>query len=67
VYFVAEMRRGKRMASQEDPKKARIAKYIDENLKQVFADLEGDEMPDQIVDLLSVLQAQDEELKANKK
>ncbi len=55
------------MASQEDPKKARIAKYIDKNLKQVFADLEGDDMPDQIVDLLSVLRAQDEELKATKK
>lgn len=54
------------MASTEEPKKARIAKYIDENLKQVFSDLERDEMPDQITDLLSVLRAQDEELKAKK-
>lgn len=54
------------MASNDDQKKAKIAKYIDENLKQVFSDLERDEMPDQIVDLLSVLRAQDEELKGKK-
>lgn len=54
------------MASHEDPRKAKIAAYIDENLKQVFSDLEGDDMPDQIIDLLSVLRAQDEELKAKK-
>ncbi|WP_342076977.1 NepR family anti-sigma factor [Yoonia sp. SS1-5] len=54
------------MASNDDPKKAKIAEYIDENLKQVFSDLEKDEMPDQIVDLLAVLRAQDEELKAKK-
>ena len=54
------------MASEDDPKKARIAKYIDENLKQVFSELENDDMPDQIVDLLTVLRAQDEEMKAKK-
>lgn len=48
------------MMSDEDPKKAKIAQYIDENLKQVFSDLEGDQMPDQILDLLAVLRAQDE-------
>ncbi|MDC0116014.1 NepR family anti-sigma factor [Octadecabacter sp.] len=48
------------MMSDEDPKKAKIAQFIDENLKQVFSDLEGDAMPDQIIDLLSVLRAQDE-------
>ena len=54
------------MASEKDPKKAKIAKYIDTNLKKVFSELERDEMPDQITDLLSVLRAQDEELKAKK-
>ena len=54
------------MASRENPKKAKIAQYIDENLKQVFSDLQQDEMPDQITDLLSVLRAQDEALKGKK-
>ncbi|WP_411891009.1 hypothetical protein [Yoonia sp. SDW83-1] len=54
------------MAGQDDPKKAKIAKYIDENLKQVFSDLEGDEMPTQITDLLAVLRAQDDERKTKK-
>lgn len=54
------------MTSSEDPKKAKITQYIDQNLKRVFSELESDEMPDQIVDLLSVLRAQDENLKAKK-
>ena len=54
------------MASDDDQKKAKIAKYIDENLKQVFSELENDDMPDQITDLLMVLRAQDEELKVKK-
>lgn len=54
------------MASSKDPKEARIAKYIDENLKYVFSELERDEMPDQIIDLLSVLRAQDQEKKTKK-
>ena len=54
------------MASREDPKQTKIAKYIDDNLKQVFSELEEDKMPDQITDLLSVLRAQDEDLKAKK-
>ncbi|MCV2892237.1 NepR family anti-sigma factor [Lentibacter sp. XHP0401] len=54
------------MTSRSDAKKAKIAEYIDENLKKVFSELESDEMPDQIVDLLSVLRAQDEELKQKK-
>ena len=54
------------MASQEDPKKAKIAEFIDENLKQVFADLEQDEMPTQITDLLTVLRAQDNAQKDKK-
>lgn len=54
------------MASNEDPKQDKIDKYINQNLKKVFSDLEGDEMPTEIIDLLSVLRAQDEELKAKK-
>lgn len=54
------------MASDDEPSKARIAKYIDKNLKQVFSELEQDDMPDQITDLLMVLRAQDEELKGQK-
>ncbi len=54
------------MAKAEDPKKAKIAHYIDENLKQVFSDLQSDQMPDEIVDLLNVLRAQDEEGKTRK-
>lgn len=54
------------MASANDPKQDRIDKFIDENLKKVFAELEGDQMPGEILDLLSVLKAQDEELKDNK-
>lgn len=54
------------MASEEDSKKQRISKYIDENLKQVFSDLVDDDMPDQIVDLLSVLRAQDQERNTKK-
>lgn len=54
------------MTSKNDQKSAKIAKYIDENLKQVFSELESDEMPSEIVDLLTVLRAQDDELKAKK-
>ncbi|WP_299728050.1 NepR family anti-sigma factor [uncultured Tateyamaria sp.] len=60
------LRRGCEMASKEDPQKARRDAYIDQNLKKVFSELETDEMPDQIMDLLTVLRAQDEELKAKK-
>ena len=54
------------MASKQDPRKAKIDSYIDQNLKKVFSELETDEMPDQITDLLSVLRAQDEEMQAKK-
>lgn len=47
------------MTSLNDRKKDRIAAYIDENLKQVFSELEQDAMPDKIMDLLTVLRAQD--------
>lgn len=36
-----------------------IAKHIDENLKEVFAGYADDDMPTELVDLLSVLRAQD--------
>ena len=52
------------MTSSSNDKKAKIAEYIDENLKKVFSELESDKVPDQITDLLSVLKAQDEELKS---
>ena len=60
------MRRQPAMARKTDPKQESIDQYIDQNLKKVFSDLESDEMPSEIVDLLSVLRAQDEELKAKK-
>ncbi len=54
------------MTSRQNPKRTRVDEYIDENLKKVFSELESDEMPDQIADLLCVLRAQDEEIKAKK-
>ena len=54
------------MVSQTDPKQQKIDTYIDQNLKKVFSDLEKDQMPDEIVDLLLVLRAQDNELSAKK-
>lgn len=54
------------MASNHTPKQERIDRFIDQNLKKVFSDLEKDQMPDEIIDLLTVLRAQDEELKAKK-
>lgn len=54
------------MASKQDPRKARIDDYIDQNLKKVFSELETDDMPDQITDLLSVLRAQDKALQDKK-
>ncbi|WP_100369477.1 hypothetical protein [Yoonia maricola] len=60
------MRQQKAMASKEDPKQDKIDRYIDQNLKKVFSDLENDDMPTEIIDLLSVLRAQDEELKGKK-
>ena len=54
------------MASKQDTGKAKRDEFIDQNLKKVFSELETDDMPDQITDLLSVLRAQDEALKAKK-
>ena len=54
------------MTRKQDPKKKRIEQYINENLKQVFSDLESDEMPDRITDLLTLLRAQDDALKDKK-
>lgn len=54
------------MSDSEDPRSAEIEDLINKNLKQVFADLEDDGMPGQILDLLSVLRAQDMEQKEDK-
>ena len=61
-----QMRHRIRMTIKQDPKKDKIEEYIKENLKQVFSEFEQDQMPDQLTDLLLVLRAQDEELKAKK-
>jgi hypothetical protein len=47
------------MSDEDDPKNEEVADLINHNLKQVFADLEEDGMPGEIMDLLSVLRAQD--------
>lgn len=54
------------MSDSEDMRSAEIEDLINKNLKQVFADLEDDGMPGQILDLLSVLRAQDMEQKEDK-
>jgi len=54
------------MVSRDDDTQDKIARYIDENLSKVFSELENDKMPDQILDLLAVLRAQDEERKDQK-
>lgn len=54
------------MSDSDNPKNAEIEDLINKNLKQVFADLEDDGMPGQIIDLLSVLRAQDMETKDDK-
>lgn len=54
------------MSESEDPRSAEIDDLINKNLKQVFSDLEDDGMPGQILDLLSVLRAQDMEQKEEK-
>jgi len=54
------------MASNNKPDEVEIENYIKENLREVLSELEHDQMPDQITDLLSVLRAQDEQMKAKK-
>ncbi|MEP3283485.1 MAG: hypothetical protein ABJO29_00100 [Yoonia sp.] len=50
------------MSEGKHPKRdAVIAHHIDENLKEVFADYASGDMPTEIVDLLTVLKAQDQE------
>ena len=51
------------MASPSTQKRDQIDRFIDRNLKKVFSDLEKDDMPDRIADLMSVLRAQDKEQK----
>lgn len=54
------------MTSDKDARRKKIDQYIDQNLKAVFSDYEKDEMPGEIVDLLTALRAQDAELKDKK-
>lgn len=54
------------MSDADDPKSDEVADLINQNIKKVFADLEEDGMPGQILDLLSVLRAQDLEEKDGK-
>jgi len=54
------------MTRDKNSKQDKIDRYIDQNLKKVFSDLEGDGLPDEIVDLLSVLRAQDREMQDKK-
>lgn len=54
------------MASKDDPKSALIDAYINQNLNEVFSELQADKMPDEITDLLSVLRAQDKEMQEKK-
>ena len=51
------------MSKQPDPKLTQvITQYIDQNLKEVFDGYANEDMPTEILDLLSVLKAQDQEL-----
>ena len=54
------------MTKSTSPKQERIEKYLDQNLKKVFAEYQQDEMPNEILDMLAVLRAQDEEMKGQK-
>lgn len=54
------------MARQDSSKKDEIDAFLDQNIKQVFTDLSDDEMPSEIVDLLTMLKAQDKELDGKK-
>lgn len=47
------------MTADKNLKPDEIDETINENLKQVYAELAADQMPDQIIDLLAVLRAQD--------
>lgn len=49
------------MSDSDGPSQDEIADLINANLRKVFADLEQDAMPGEIMDLLSVLRAQDME------
>ncbi|SFS05047.1 NepR family anti-sigma factor [Yoonia litorea] len=52
------------MTDEKSEEQERIDNFIDANLKKVFADLEKDDIPDEITDLLTLLRAQDAELKS---
>lgn len=49
------------MSNRTEPtKKKLVASYINESLKEVFADYASDDIPEQMLDMLNVLRAQDE-------
>lgn len=48
------------MASGKMKNQDGINHLIDENLKKVFTELKDDQMPSELIDLLSVLRAQDQ-------
>lgn len=51
------------MSNKPNAKRKKIiAHYIDENLKEVFAEYTREDLPPEVVDLLSVLKAQDQEM-----
>lgn len=54
------------MTADDETASPAVAKFIDENLKYVFSQLEKDQLPDEITDLLAVLRAQDKEMKGDK-
>ena len=54
------------MSLRKNERSDSIDHFLDENLKKVFSDYQGDDMPTEITDLLSVLRAQDEEMKHTK-
>ena len=54
------------MTKSSNPKQERIDRYLDQNLKKVFSDYQKGEMPNEILDLLAVLHAQDEQMKGGK-
>ncbi|MEY1556364.1 hypothetical protein AB3Y40_12095 [Yoonia sp. R2331] len=54
------------MTKSNSPKQEKIDKYFELNLKKVFSDYQENEMPNEVLDLLAVLRAQDEEMKDEK-
>ena len=56
------------MTMTDDDKKpsAKVADYIDQNLRRVFADLEKEDVPERFQELLDQLRAQENDPKAKR-